>query len=399
MNGDLDALRARLAELGARPARQACSPAPKPPPIAAATEETPFGPVAVREEWLAESDGPQTAALARCLGLEPTTLERPLFLDTETTGLSGGAGVVAFLIGLAWRDGQGIRLAQYFLQDLDQEPALLWAVGRRVSRAGCLVTYNGRTFDWPLLQTRLIMRRVRPAWSVAFHLDLLHIARRIFKPRLPDCALQTIEQAVLDLHRQEDFPSWMIPGRYFAWLRGADPGLMEPVFAHNRQDVLSMARLVDRFDALLQNGADLHPIDRFSRARFLQARGFDGEAIGEYRHLWSIGAMPSPQRGAVGLRLARLLRRQGRWREAREILDECWRTQCYPYPAAIELAKLLEHQARDPVAALRVVAEALSLLTMAVIGDDRWQTDLEHRRRRLHLRLGRSPGGHLALTG
>ena len=174
---------------------------------------------------------------------------------------------------------------------------------------------------------------------------------------------------------------------------------MEPVFAHNRQDVLSMARLVDRFDRLLGDGAELHPLDRFSRARFLQARGFAGEAIGEYRHLWESDAMPGTQRGAVGLRLARLLRRQGRWREARLVLDECWRTQCYPYPAAIELAKLLEHQARDPVGALRIVAEALDLLTIAVIGDDRWRIDLEQRRRRLDLRVQRSSRGQLALTG
>jgi uncharacterized protein YprB with RNaseH-like and TPR domain len=399
MNGDLDALRARLAELGARHARRTASRVAQAAPIGTSAQETPFGPVAVREEWLAEEDRPATAALARCLGLEATALERPLYLDTETTGLSGGSGVVAFLIGLAWRDGDGIRLAQYFLEDLDQEPALLWAVGQRVSRAGCLVTYNGRTFDWPLLQTRLVMRRVRPAWSVAVHLDLLPIARRIFKPRLPDCALQTIEQDVLDLHRHEDLPGWMIPGRYFAWLRGARPDAMEPVFAHNRQDVLSMARLVDRFDRLLGDGAELHPLDRFSRARFLQARGFAGEAIGEYRHLWESDAMPGTQRGAVGLRLARLLRRQGRWREARLVLDECWRTQCYPYPAAIELAKLLEHQARDPVGALRIVAEALDLLTIAVIGDDRWRIDLEQRRRRLDLRVQRSSRGQLALTG
>jgi len=174
---------------------------------------------------------------------------------------------------------------------------------------------------------------------------------------------------------------------------------MEPVFQHNRQDVLSMAQLVDRFDQLLGDGADLHPLDRFSRARFLQARGFDGEALGEYRHLWESEVMPRTQRGAVGLKLARLLRRQGRWPEAKTVLDECWRTQCYPYPAAIELAKLLEHQARDPAGALRVVAEALNLLTMAVIGDDRWRTDLERRRRRLDLRVGLSSRGELAFTG
>lgn len=397
---DLSALRARLAELGAKHAQ----PAPRPVreerrlPASCLLEETPFGPVAVRREWLSGDGGDDVTALARCLGLQPGDLRRPLFLDTETTGLSGGTGTVPFLIGLAWREDDGIRLAQYFLSDLDQEPALLWAVGERVKRAGVLVTYNGRSFDWPLLQTRLVMRRVRPAWPDLTHLDLLSLTRRIFRPRLPDCALQTIEQAVLDLHRHEDLPGFMIPGRYFAWLRGAGPQALEPVFSHNRQDVLSMALLKERFEALLDDGGQLHPLDRYARARFLQARGFDEDAIAEYRQLWQ-GGIGGTQRGAVGLRLAGLLRRGGRWQEARAVLDECWRTQCYPYQAAIELAKLLEHQARDPVAALRVVGEALDLLTMAVLTDDRWLKDLERRRHRLDRRLGvRVPGG-LALTG
>jgi hypothetical protein len=397
MSADLAALRARLAELGAKHARQRPQAKLARPRFQAETEETPFGPALVRHEWL-EPDGPRgTLALARCLQLDPGSLQEPLFLDTETTGLSGGTGVLPFLVGLARYEDERIHLAQYFLTDMDQEPALLWAVGQWVQRAGCLVTYNGRTFDWPLIQTRLIMRRVRPAWEIAVHLDLLHLARRIYKPRLPDCALQTIEQDVLELHRKEDIPGWMIPGRYFAWLRGASAELVEPIFAHNRQDVLSMARLVDRFDRILQDGGELDPLDRFGRARFLQARGFQDEAVEEYRHLWQIG-IPGTHRGAVGLRLARLLRRRGRWQEAQQVLAECWRTQCHPYPAAIELAKLLEHQARDPVAALRVVAEALELMTMAVITDDRWRIELERRRLRLDKRVARI-GRELALTG
>src|SRR5207249_2606018 len=141
---------------------------------------------------------------------------------TETTGLSGGTGTVAFLVGLAWRDGDGLRLVQYFLSDFNQESALLWAVGQCVRDAGVLVSYNGRSFDWPLLQTRLVMRRADPAWPSPPHLDLLTLARRIFKPRLPDCALQTIEQAVLDLHRADDLPGSLLPGRYFALLLPID---------------------------------------------------------------------------------------------------------------------------------------------------------------------------------
>ena len=372
-----------------------------PLPANCAEELTPFGPVLVRREWLADQGGSEIGALANCLGLAPDELRRPLFLDTETTGLSGGTGTVAFLVGLAWRDGQDLRLVQYFLNDFNQESALLWAVGQCIREAGVLVSYNGRSFDWPLLQTRLVMRRADPAWPSPPHLDLLTLARRIFKPRLPDCALQTIEQAVLDLHRADDLPGTLIPGRYFAWLRQGDASVLEPVFSHNRQDVLSMAVLLARFETLLRSSDDLDPLDRFGRARFLEARGFEPEAIREYRWLWSEGRHAGRliARGAVGLRLARLLRREGQWREARTVLEECWQTQSYPYPAAIELAKLLEHQARDPSAARRIVNDALGLLVFAAVPNPQWRTDLERRLGRLDRRLGPDAARAFALTG
>jgi len=252
------------------------------------------------------------------------------------------------------------------------------------------VSYNGRSFDWPLLQTRLVLRRAK--WPSPPHLDLLTLARRIFRPRLPDCALQTIEQSVLDLHRADDLPGSLIPSRYFAWLRQGDPRALEPVFVHNQQDVLSMALLLARFEILLGGSDGLHPLDRFGRARFLEARGFQVEAIREYQQLWR------QHRAGAALRATRGAR-QGRWEEARAVLEECWHTQTYPYPAAIELAKLLEHQARDLTAARRVVSDALRLLAVAVVSNEQLRTDLERRQQRLERRLGRDDARAFALTG
>jgi uncharacterized protein YprB with RNaseH-like and TPR domain len=414
VSADLVALRARIAAIAARPTGAVASPSPACGggqgggarssgrlPRNCHEEPTPFGPVAVRREWFPDDSNSDVRTLSSCLGFAPEDLQRPLFLDTETTGLSGGTGTVAFLVGLAWRDGEGLTLVQYFLCDFNQESALLWAVGQCVREAGVLVSYNGRTFDWPLLQTRLVMRKADPAWPSPPHLDLLTLARRIFKPRLPDCALQTIEQAVLDLHRADDLPGTLIPGRYFAWLRNGDPDVLDPVFTHNRQDVLSMAVLLARFEAVLRNGDELDPLDRFGRARFMEARGFALEAIREYRRLWQEGhrGMRLLTRGAIGLRLARLLRRNGRWDEARTVLEECWRTQSYPYPAAIELAKLLEHQAKDLDAARRLVSDALRLLALAVVSNAQWRVDLERRLQRLDRRLGVDDRLELALTG
>jgi uncharacterized protein len=410
VTADLVALRERIAAIAARPRGALRSPSPSREgdggawarrlPANCSEEATPFGPVAVRREWFPDDGDREVEALSTCLGFAPGDLRRPLFLDTETTGLSGGTGTVAFLVGLAWREPAGLALVQYFLCDFNQEDALLWAVGQYVREAGVLISYNGRTFDWPLLQTRLLMRRAE--WPSPPHLDLLTLARRIFKPRLPDCALQTIEQAVLDLHRADDLPGTLIPGRYFAWLRDGHPDVMDPVFTHNRQDVLSMALLLPRFEAVLRGSDELHPLDRFGRARFLEARGFRDEAVHEYRRLWGHrphGVAPAITRGAVGLRLARLLRRQGRWEEAQSVLEECWRTQSYPYPAAIELAKLLEHQARDLSAARRIVSDALRLLAVAVVPNAQWQTDLERRQCRLDRRLGLDDRRAFALTG
>ena len=162
-----------------------------------------------------------------------------------------------------------------------------------------------------------------------------------------------------------------------------------------------MAVLLARFESVLRNGDNLDPLDRFGRARFMEARGFTPEAIREYRHLWqaSVPGTRFTARGAIGLRLARLLRRSGHWTEARAVLEECWRTQSYPYPAAIELAKLLEHQAKDLSAARRVVSDALRLLAIAVVPNAQWRIDLERRLQRLDRRVGVGDRAELALTG
>ncbi len=396
---NLVALRARLESLGRTvmpPGRTPQSTGRRPNDCS--FEETPYGEVAVRRESVVtEHDGiGQPVALARCLVIPEFNLARPVFLDIETTGLAGGTGTIPFLVGLAWKDGADLRLAQFFLCNLNQERALLWAVGEELRGHRLLVTYNGRAFDGPLLQTRLIMVRSPSSWPAFPHLDLLHLVRRLFHRRLPDCALKTVEQAVLGIERADDLPGYLVPSRYFAWLRGGSPQGLDAVFQHNRHDVLTLSLLMRRLELVLRDGSDLDALDRFGRARFLEAQGFEGDALREYRWLWSNGF--SAPRGGLGLRLARLLRRSGQWQEARAVLEECWATQCYPYPAAIELAKILEHQARDLSAARRLVTEALTLLAAALVGDEHWRQDLERRRSRLDQRV-RAGAPTLALTG
>ena len=174
--------------------------------------------------------------------------DRPLVcLDTETTGLATAAGTVAFLIGLGWWDGATFRQAQFLLPDHGEEPALLAELARHIAPNAWLVTYNGRGFDWPLLVTRYrLARRAAPIHDG--HLDLLPIVRRLFRHRMVDARLQTVERTLLGVARHDDVDGWEIPGRYLGFLRGGPAQPLAAVVRHNDEDVRSLARLVALLD-------------------------------------------------------------------------------------------------------------------------------------------------------
>lgn len=174
--------------------------------------------------------------------------DRPLLcLDTETTGLATAAGTVAFCIGLGWWERAWFRQVQLLLPDHADEPALLDELARHVPMDGWLVTYNGRGFDWPLLVTRYRMTR-RAAPAHAGHLDLLPIVRRVFRHRMADARLRTVELELLDLERHDDVDGWEIPERYLGFLRGGPAHPLRAVVRHNDEDVRSMARLIALLD-------------------------------------------------------------------------------------------------------------------------------------------------------
>ena len=164
-------------------------------------------------------------------------------LDIETTGLATAAGTIAFLVGIARWVGDELQTTQLLLPDHADEPALLAALTELVSPDAWLVTYNGRGFDWPLLVARYRMH-LRPAPDHAGHLDLLPLVRRIFRHRLPDARLRTVESDILDVRRHHDVEGWEIPGRYFDVLRGGPAELLADVVEHNAEDVRSLGRLV-----------------------------------------------------------------------------------------------------------------------------------------------------------
>jgi uncharacterized protein YprB with RNaseH-like and TPR domain len=217
------------------------------------------------------------ARLATLPGQPPA--EAPLIcLDTETTGLATAAGTMAFCVGLGWWEGDRVRRVQLLLPDQSDEPALLTTLAELIAPEAWLVTYNGRGFDWPLLVTRFRMLRSEPP-PHAGHLDLLPLVRRVFRHRMTNARLRTVEHELLGLTRVEDVEGWEIPGRYIEFLRGGPATLLADVVRHNDEDVASLARFLahverDFADAQVRSSAHHGDLAGLARA-FARERRLD----------------------------------------------------------------------------------------------------------------------------
>ena len=188
---------------------------------------------------------------------------RLLFLDLETTGLFGGAGTQAFLVGCASIEGTSIRVRQFLMPGFEHERAVLSELEAWAKSQGTLCTYNGRTFDVPLIETRFMYHRVPCPLDGVPHLDMLHAARRLWRQRPvgvgpdPDdssCSLGVLEKHIAGLHRVGDVPGYEIPSRFFSFVRNGDPGPLEAVLEHNRLDLISLAAVLARAIVLITRG-------------------------------------------------------------------------------------------------------------------------------------------------
>jgi hypothetical protein len=321
-----------------------------------------------------------------------------LCLDTETTGLGSAAGTVAFLVGIGWWQGDRMRLVQLLLPDYSEEGALLDALAAEIPANACLVTYNGRSFDWPLLETRYRMgRRVPP--GLDGHLDLLLLVRRLFKYRLPDARLQTVERHLLRRHRAPDIPSWEIPAVYHSFLRGGPAGPVRVVARHNAEDVVTLGRIL----AHLENGYGegevrgwAPPGDLVRLARLFRHEVRIDEAVACLESAGRAIEGGDPEAALATVELARLLRRCGRVAEA----GLAWsRLVTVPGPLAglgwIELAKEREHRDRDLPGAWAATDQALLALYKSRSQGNAMQrraleADVAKRRARLARRLERA---------
>jgi uncharacterized protein len=369
--------------------------------LGGALEETGSGPILVvrRRFELPHLHGCQPLGEARELAAEavevlmradlaPPAGPRLLFLDTETTGLAGGTGTYVFLVGAGFFDGDGFEVRQYFMRDLDEEPALLAGLDALFRQFDGFVTYNGAGFDLPLLETRFVLARRRFPVA-ALHLDLLAPARRLWGRWLEDCRLATLEQRVLRFTREGDVPGALIPSLYFDYLRRKTPGALPRVFDHNRHDVLSLAALTGWVTGALVRAPllDVHPEELAGLGRLWESADLE-RGLACYRMALERG-LENPGRERVLLTVARVEKRRARWQEARA----CWEAviagnhRFDPRPWE-EIAKLDEHRRRDYVAARAVVETALTRAQQAQASAIVLAA-FEHRRERLVRRLGR----------
>ncbi len=286
------------------------------------------------------------------------------FLDTETTGLAGGTGTVAFLIGVGNIEPAGFRLRQFFMRDYGEEASLLARLAEHLARFDVLITYNGKAYDQPLLETRFRMARARHPFDRMEHLDLLFGARRLWKLRLESCRLVDLENQILGVEREGDLPGEMIPYCYFDYLRTRAAFRLVPIFHHNAIDILSLACLTAIVPFAFrapEQAAVRHGADLIGLARWLRQAGREEEALRLFRRAVEMG-LPDGLLWATLWEIAAMERRAGRHDAAAAGLAELAASRNpYRVRALEQLAIHYEHRERSYALALEKTRAALAL--------------------------------------
>ena len=322
-------------------------------------------------------------------------VQRAIFLDTETSGLAGGAGTIVFLTGVGVFEDDAYVVRQYFARNPAEERAYLPDLARFIAQRRGLVTFNGRAFDWPLLRFRFLLNNVIPPDELP-HIDLLHHARRLWRSRLGACNFGNLERRILEYHRRgQDIPSWMIPRLWFDFARGqSSVQEMAGVLYHNLEDVVSMVPLAHVIAATLAGEMPPHPHDWLALGRVWQGEGQIQQAETAYRRALAEQLPPTPRAQAMR-ELALLLKRSGRRDEAVVWWEElAAMEQQQNVEALVELAKHYEWQTGELHRARAWTEEAIR---RAQTWPSTWRrrqilAELEHRRRRLEKKVARNLG-------
>ncbi len=335
--------------------------------------------------------GPELALPARDSKLNSFNPQNSLFLDIETTGLSGGTGTWAFLIGLGWLTGDHFLLRQYFLRRPAEERAVLSHFAEAAAGFPTMVTFNGKLFDLPLIQTRQMLAGFRHTEPTQ-HLDLLQCARILWKKRLPSRSLHSLEEALLGLHRSDDIPGAEIPAVYFDYLRRGKTANLKKVFQHNVLDILSMVTLLERVSRLAAGQRIEHPGEALALGQLCLHSGRTEEGLSYLREASYSSLTPLAEEAALELSL--YFKRQGNWAEAVSIWQESVKKNSANPAAYIELAKYFEHRCGEYQSALELTKQALALIAYdrnISLGSEFNPDALQHRINRLSRRLSSSP--------
>ncbi len=338
---------------------------------------------------------PELAAqVARDDALASANLRRSCFLDTETTGLSGGAGTMAFVVGLGFFAEGQFHLHQYFLRDPGDEPAMVETLAAQLAEFEALISFNGISFDVPILENRFILARIPPPTMGLPHLDLLHPSRRLWRYGLPSCSLGTLERAVLGvLREQDDVPGGVIPLIYRDYLRTGDAREVKRILYHNAVDILSLVTLAARLCRIFAQpwtDAELNGAEFYGLGRWYASEGRPADTERAYRA--SIASNPAPDLRAKALHsLAHLLKRAGRRAEAFAYWQQLALEATDDVLAHVELAKYFEWHARDLALAAAWTRAAIAQVERWLGGERRSVTldDLHHRLERLEKKIGR----------
>jgi uncharacterized protein YprB with RNaseH-like and TPR domain len=342
------------------------------------------------EKWAAEP------------GLHELDIGSFVFFDTETSGLSGGTGTYAFLVGAGRFEGDHFHLVQFFMRDPSEEGALLLALEKFLAPCQSLVSFNGKAFDAPLLNTRYALAGWKSPLPSLHHVDLLHISRRLWRDRLPSRTLGNLEVQILGTSRtEEEVPGWMIPQLYFDYLRSGDAREMKNVFYHNAMDVISLAALFKHIARLLEDplhAANLHCIDQASLAKIFEDLGDFDLAVQLYNNslTQSSDGLPEELYWETLQRFSFLYKRLGNFTLAMPLWEKA-ALSGHIY-AFVELAKVFEHTLRDYPKAIGWTQQALGQIKkpgFPAYERVYWMQELEHRLERLKRKQAGDESNHV----
>ncbi|MCF7885455.1 MAG: ribonuclease H-like domain-containing protein [Candidatus Marinimicrobia bacterium] len=289
--------------------------------------------------------------------------EQLLFIDTETTGLSGGTGTIAFMVGMGWIDREVLHTTQFFLPEFRSEELMLKTIKNKIKGFSSLVSYNGKSFDIPLLTSRYLLNRLDPIVEELPHIDLLHPNRALWRYSSDNCKLQTIEGERFGFYRENDIPGELIPSVYFNYLnnRGNIEKVID-IFKHNRLDIISMlANLVCLFKAFKQKTPSENPLEDYAKGRHFKRRKKIKRSIRHYQNVLE-SDITENRRYRTLMELAAVFKKEKEYEEALPLWTQAAKLDFSAVSPLIELAKYYEHRSKEFEKALRWTQQALEIV-------------------------------------